>query len=393
MTQDLFTTAPLPVAPLGDEERIACLRLIRSEQVGPATFRQLINHYGGAARALEALPDLSRRGGRRRPLRIAPRQAAEEELSAAAAIGARPLFTIEPGYPAHLAWLSLPPPMVYVKGRLDLFEKRAIALVGSRRCSAAGQAMARQLAARLSEAGIVVVSGLARGIDGAAHQAAIGATGGTVAVLAGGLDHIYPPEHAELHHQIGEVGCLVSEQPPGFTPRGQDFPRRNRIISGLSDGVVVIEAAERSGSLITARMAADQGRDVFAVPGHPLDPRAVGTNGLLKEGAILVTGVDDVLRELSPEHATLPRGPELAEDGALPAAAPSPPPPADLSETERERITQALGTSPVSLDELVRTTGLQVRNVQISLLELALAGRLIHHGHNLVSLNPATEPG
>lgn len=390
MTQDPFTTAPLPVAPLGDEERIACLRLIRSEQVGPATFRQLINHYGGASRALEALPHLSRRGGRRRPLRIASRRTAEEELSAAAAIGARPLFTIEPGYPAHLAWLSLPPPMVYVKGRTDLFEKRAIALVGSRRCSAAGQAMARQLASRLSEAGVVVISGLARGIDGSAHQAAIGGTGGTVAVLAGGLDHVYPPEHAELHHQIGEVGCLVSEQPPGFTPRGQDFPRRNRIISGLSDGVVVIEAAERSGSLITARMAADQGRDVFAVPGHPLDPRATGTNGLLKEGAILVTGVDDVLRELSPEHTmSSPRGPELAEDAAPHAR--MPPPPADLSEAERELVTQALGTSPVSLDELVRTTGLQVRNVQISLLELALAGRLIHHGHNLVSLNPAIE--
>lgn len=264
--QDLFGQAIVPVAPLGESERIACLRLIRSENVGPVAFQTLINQFGGAQEALDALPDLSRRGGRRRPLRVCPLDRAETELAAAAKIGATPLFTIEPGYPAVLAATDHPPPMIYTKGRTEQLNRIAIAIVGSRKCSAAGTAFARQLAADLGQQGIVITSGLARGIDGAAHRAAIAT--GTIAVLAGGIDNVYPPEHRDLQDEIAAVGCLVSECPPGFKPRGQDFPRRNRIISGLSYGVVIVEAARRSGSLTTARLAGEQGRDVFAVPGH-----------------------------------------------------------------------------------------------------------------------------
>lgn len=385
--------APLPIAPLGPEERIACLRLIRSDRIGPVTFRQLINHYGGAGRALEAVPELARRGGGKRPLQVFPRAAAERELEAAEKLGARPLFTIEPGYPKPLAWLDQPPPMIYALGRTELFAKPAIAIVGSRKASAAGQAMARSLADALGQGGLVVVSGLARGIDGAAHTAAL--MHGTIAVLAGGLDNIYPPEHANLHRQIAEHGCLVSERPPGFKPRGQDFPRRNRIISGLSLGVVVIEAARRSGSLITARMAAEQGREVFAVPGHPLDPRAEGTNTLLKSGARIVTCAGDVLEEVAPQIASSPTGERGQAEEAetrfetFEAQRSGPPPlPTDLDESDRARVTEALGAAPVSLDELVRATGLGAQNVKIALLEIALAGRLAHHGQNMVSLLP-----
>ena len=252
--------APLPVAELGDAERLACLRLIRTENVGPVAFRELINLCGGAEQALAALPDLSRRGGRRQPVKIHPRGEAEAELAAARALGVRALFTIEPGYPAALVHAGVPPPLIYVKGRVELLAQAMVAIVGSRNASAAGREMARQLAIGLSAGGLVVVSGLARGIDGAAHEAALAAKGGTVAVMAGGIDHIYPPEHASLHARIGAEGCIVSEQAPGFRARGNDFPRRNRIISGLSMGVVIVEAATRSGSLITARMAAEQGR-------------------------------------------------------------------------------------------------------------------------------------
>lgn len=253
-----FKPAPLPIARLDARERIACLRLIRSDNVGPVAFRELINIYGGAARALEALPELTKRAGRGKPIRIYPKARAEEELAAAATFGAEPVFTIEPGYPALLAELEAPPPMLYIRGRAHLLNQPAVAIVGSREGSAAGMKLARTFARGIGEAGYVIVSGLARGIDGAAHEAALGT--GTIAVLAGGLDKIYPPEHAGLHEKIAREGCLVSELPPGFSPRGQDFPRRNRIISGMSHGVVIVEAAARSGTLVTARYANEQGR-------------------------------------------------------------------------------------------------------------------------------------
>ena len=377
--------APLPIAELGDAERLACLRLIRTENVGPVTFRELVNHCGGAERALKALPDLARRGGRRKPVQIYPRDKAEAELEAARKIGARPLFTIEPGYPAVLVHAGVPPPLLYVKGRTDLFDMPAVAIVGARNASAAGRTMASRLATALGVAGMVIVSGLARGIDGAAHEAALKT--GTVAVLAGGLDHIYPPEHGKLHADIAAEGCLVSELPPGFKARGNDFPRRNRIVSGLALGTVVIEAALRSGSLITARRAADQGREVFAVPGHPLDPRAEGTNALLKQGATLVTSAEDVLEALRPQMDHTPRGMAAAsadlelhpdEDAAPPSSLPA--------EAAQLVVLQALGPAPVSLDELARSTGLPIRALRGVLIELALAGRIEHQGAQLIAL-------
>lgn len=382
---DLFAGAPLPVAPLDDIQRLACLRLIRSENVGPVAFRALINHFGGAQAALEALPDVARQGGRRKPIRICPRDTAEAELAAAAAAGATPLFTIEPGYPSMLALTDVPPPLLYVRGRTELLNQPAVGIVGSRDASAAGLKITRDLALGLGQAGFVVVSGLARGIDGAAHSAALAT--GTVAVLAGGIDIIYPPEHAELHQRIGADGCLVCEQPPRFQPRGQDFPRRNRIISGISRGVLVVEAARRSGTLITARFAGEQGREVFAVPGHPLDPRAEGTNQLLKDGATLVTTTEDILRALEPAV------PSFSDRAAPPPDPPLPPvrirqAPAisSIGGDERTIVLQALGPAPIAIDDLARVTGLPVRKVQVVLMELSLASRIVMHGGQLVSL-------
>ena len=372
--------APLPQAPLDDAQRLACLRLIRSDHVGPVTFRELINHFGGAEQALEALPELARRGGR--AIRICPRESAQAELDAARRIGARPLFTIEPGYPPALAALEAPPPLLYVQGQGGHLIRPMLAIVGARNGSAAGIKLARLFAARVGAAGFVIASGLARGIDAAAHEASLAT--GTVAVLAGGIDVVYPPEHAALHNAIASRGCLVSENPPGFVPRGKDFPRRNRIISGVSLGVLVVEAARRSGTLITANRAAEQGREVFAVPGHPLDPRAEGTNRLLKTGATLVTDPDEVISALSPMLREAP-GPAYA--GPIQASEPAPVAAVHpLGDSDRARLLATLGPAPVDVDELARATGLSVRGIQVALLELALAGRIERHGHQLVSL-------
>jgi DNA processing protein len=381
-----LTPAPLPQAPLDDGQRLACLRLIRSDNVGPVTFRALINHFGGAEPALEALPELSRRGGRAN-IRICPRDVAEAELDAARSIGAQPLFTIEPGYPPALAAIAAPPPLLYIKGNAGHLARPMLAIVGARNGSAAGQKLARHFAARLGAAGFVIASGLARGIDGAAHEAAL--PHGTVAVLAGGIDNVYPPEHAALQRAIGEKGCLLSENPPGFVPRAQDFPRRNRIISGIALGVLIVEAARRSGTLITARTAGEQGREVFAVPGHPLDPRAEGTNRLLKEGAILVTEPEDILEALAPilrERPAIVAPDALGETLSTPIARQPELP--QIGADDRERLLGALGPAPVDIDELARATGLTIRAIQIALIELALAGRIERHGHQLVSLAP-----
>ncbi|HEX6001472.1 MAG TPA: DNA-processing protein DprA [Hyphomicrobiaceae bacterium] len=389
-------SAPAPLTPA---QRIACLRLIRSENVGPVTYRELVAHFGDAGTALDALPELSRRGGYRHPIRICPRDVAEAELEAADRIGARPLIVGEPGYPEALAAIDPPPPLLYVRGNPGLLVRPMLAIVGARNGSAAGQKLARQFAARLGSAGLVIVSGLARGIDAAAHESALAT--GTVAVLAGGPDNVYPPEHADLQRRIIERGCLVTESPPGFAPRAQDFPRRNRIISGLALGVLIVEAARRSGTLVTARMAGEQGREVFAIPGHPLDPRAEGTNGLIKAGATLVTELDDVLGALAPllreplvgvrPTASAPAGADTAPP--LPAQRPGPPaagtvqpPLPGLLASDRDRLLDALGPAPVAVDELTRATGLPSRTIQIALLELALAGRIERHGHHLVSL-------
>jgi DNA processing protein len=393
-----ITPAPLPQAPLDDKQRLACLRLVRSENVGPASFRELINRFAGAEAALEALPELARRGGRR-TLRVCPRDIAERELTAAAKAGALPVFTIEPGYPSLLAHTELPPPMLYVKGRTALLTQTTVAVVGSRNASAIGLKLTRRLARDLGEAGFIVVSGLARGIDAAAHEASLAT--GTVAVLAGGIDVVYPPEHAGLQSRIAEEGCLVTEMAPGFQPRAQEFPRRNRIVSGMALGVVIMEAARRSGSLITARLAAEHGREVFAVPGHPLDPRAEGVNHLLKTGATLVTGADDIVAVLKPildSHRPGLQSPDPRETfqpsvgrsdvDASPArkltTSGSTSTPGDA---ERHTVLSMLGTSPVSLDDISRESALPIHIVQAIVLELAIAGRIERHGGQLVSLN------
>ena len=354
------------------------------------TFRELINHYGGAQTALDALPDLLRRSSRGRRVRICPSEVAEAELEAARRIGATPLFTIEPGYPPGLAHLAVPPPMIYVKGRRDLLARPMVAIVGSRNSSAAGLKLTRSFARGLAEAGYVVVSGLARGIDGAAHEASIET--GTVAVLAGGIDFQYPPEHVDLQNRMGRDGCLVTEQAPGFQPRGQDFPRRNRIISGMSLAVLVVEAAVRSGSLITARMANEQGRVVLAVPGHPLDPRAEGTNGLLKQGATMITTVEDLREALAPLSGAAPpmgwgEAPSAFVDPTddAPTASAATAQVLDPQEAT-SRVLASLGPAPVAVDEISRATGLPMRSVRVALLELALDGRIEQHGGQLVSL-------
>ena len=381
----LFTPAPLPVAALGEQERVACLRLIRSGNVGPVTFRELINTFGGAVAALEALPELSRRGGGK-ALRLCPKSRAEDELAHARRLNAHPLFTLEPGYPKALCAVDVPPPMIYARGNVELLQQPALAIIGSRLASAAGIKMAKQFAADLGRAGLAIVSGLARGIDGAAHEASLST--GTIAVLAGGIDNIYPPEHGDLYRRIGEQGCLVSEMPPGFTPRAADFPRRNRIISGIALGVLVIEAARRSGTLLTARLAGEQGREVFAVPGHPLDPRAEGTNQLLKTGATLVTEAKDILETLEP-MAGLNRQAFreiIVQSPMLPAPLATGPP--SVSDNDRQAVIQALGPHPIDIDEIGRATSMSVRDVRSIIMELDLAGRIERHGAQLVSMRP-----
>jgi len=397
---ELFTAAPLPVAVLSDAERLACLRLIRSENVGPVTFREMINHYGGAERALEALQGLARRAGHGRTIKVCPRDAAEAELAAADAAGALAVFTIEPGYPALLAEVDVPPPLLYIKGDPALLSRPVLAIVGSRQCSAAGIKLAATLTEDLSAAGFVIASGLARGIDAVAHRGALHR--GTVAVVAGGIDVIYPPENAALYAEIADKGCVITEMPPGFKPRAQDFPRRNRIISGVSLGVVIVEAAKRSGTLVTARFAGEQGRDVFAVPGHPLDPRAEGTNRLIQDGAKMVLSAADVLSELGPAAFHLsgagPSGagempaPTLTrshDEGQTAARVAPERAAARTGEDDAGRVLEALGPAPVDIDSVTRATGLPIRSVQIALMELDLLGRIERHGAQLVSLKPA----
>ena len=362
---------------LTDAQRLDWLRLIRSENVGPRTFRTLLNHFGGARSALDALPDMARRGGAQKSARVCSRDEAEREMAAAAKLGVALIALGEPDYPARLRMIDDAPPLIAVRGNSAALAQPMIALVGSRNASAAGAKFADRIARDLGGAGFVVVSGLARGIDAAAHRASV--SSGTIAVLAGGHEHIYPPEHVDLLGQILEKGAAVSEMPVDWQPRAQDFPRRNRLISGLSLGVVIVEAARRSGSLITARMALEQGREVFAVPGSPLDPRAEGTNGLLKQGAALVTEAADVLEVLRPI---------LGEAPYLTAEEPDAGPPglSEPASPDRERIVSLLGPTPVSIDDLVRQSGLPPAVVRTVLLELEIAGRLERHGGSLVSL-------
>ena len=364
---------------LTEQQRLDWLRLIRTENVGPRTFRSLINEFGTAARALTRLPDLARRGGRG-ALRIPGEDEARTEVAAAARIGVRFVALGERDYPPLLRETADAPPLLAVRGQPDVLTRPAVAIVGSRNASAAGSRFASMLAHDLGEAGFVVVSGLARGIDAAAHRASLESA--TIAVLAGGADRIYPPENTELASRIVEHGATVSEMPMNWEPRARDFPRRNRIIAGIALAVVVVEAAERSGSLITARIANEIGREVFAVPGSPIDPRAAGTNRLIRDGAALVTSANDVVEVLAPIMGRHEPRPGLGEPLA---AGPAIEPPVADDEL-RARIAALLSPAPVPVDELTRATGAPVGAVQTVLLELELAGRITRHRGSLVSL-------
>jgi DNA processing protein len=358
-------------SPLSSEEQLDWLRLARAESVGPVTFAHLISRYGSASEALGALPALARRGGRSMTPRIPSVAEAQAELDAGEVAGAKLITRCEDAFPPALKALDAPPPLLWTLGDATLLARDMVAVVGARVASAAGRRFARDLAVGLGEAGWVVVSGMARGIDSAAHDGALAT--GTVAVLAGGVDDVYPPENAGLHDALRRSGCVVSERPPGVVAKAADFPRRNRIISGLSRGVVVVEAELRSGSLITARLAGEQGREVFAVPGSPMDPRARGTNDLLRQGATLVEAADDVLRVL----AALPGVSE--KEPARPvysAARPAEVRPAADTDALHAILDELLSPTPTPINALARDAGAPVSAVLAALAEMALAGRV-----------------
>ncbi|MFU0504549.1 DNA-processing protein DprA [Pseudaminobacter sp. NGMCC 1.201702] len=365
---------------LSDRQRLNWLRLIRTPNIGPASFRDLINRFGSAETAIEMLPELMRSGGARRSAHVPSIAQAEAEMETARKFGARFIGVGEADYPPALRRIENPPPLLAVKGSSTVFTPTPVAIVGARNASLTGVKMARMLATDLGRDGCVVVSGLARGIDTAAHQASLPT--GTIGVLAGGLDRIYPPENVGLCEEIAKNGgALVSEMPFGWEPRAQDFPRHNRLIAGIALGLVVVEAALRSGSLISARLAGEMGRLVFAVPGSPLDPRAAGTNGLLKDGATLVTNARDIAEAFAP-LAGMRQEPSSSLQEPPDFAAAHPP-----ADDDRARVVEALGPAPVAVDDLVRHTGLHPAQLFMILLELDLAGRLERHSGGAVSLH------
>jgi DNA processing protein len=357
------------------EDQIARLRLIRSDNIGPVTYFQLLARFGSAHAALSAIPDLAARGGGRAP-RLVSRASVEREIERVAELGARYLFLGQGLYPPLLAELETAPPALIVKGHQVLLDKPAIAMVGARNASAAACRFARQLAQAIGDTGTIIVSGLARGIDTAAHDGSLDT--GTIAVIAGGIDIFYPPENEPRQRAIAERGLVVTEQPPGTEPRARHFPYRNRIVAGLSQGTVVIEAAPNSGSLITARYAAEFGREVMAVPGSPLDPRAQGCNQLIREGATLIQNADDVLEAVRPLHLRPFREPGRDYGG--------PDQPADASERERKLVADLLSPTAVEIDEIIRQSILAPAVVHTILLELELAGRIERHAGGKVSI-------
>src|SRR5271170_799131 len=405
-----------PESRLTDQQRFDWLRLTRSENVGPRTFRALTTNCGGVRAALNALPELARRGGAKRPIRVASVEEVEKELIAASKLGVRFVALGEPDYPSALREIDSAPPILALRGRAEALRKAAVAIVGSRNASAAGLTFAERLARGLGQAGYVIVSGLARGIDQRAHVASLET--GAVGVLAGGHGKPYPSEAVPLMERMVEAGAVLSEMPIEWEPRGRDFPRRNRIVSGLALGVVVVEAARSSGSLITARFALEQNRQIFAVHGSPLDPRAQRTNDLLKQGATICTGADDVLTALEPvrtndlaamleaggepgeplwgEHSLFGVDPESTPrtrsgdefDDAGGAAYRT----GDDADAARERIIALLGPSPIALDELGRAAEAPARAVRVALLELELAGRIEFSGDR-VALRATADEG
>lgn len=352
------------------KEKISWLRLARTENVGPVTFYRLLETYGSAGKAIEALPDLAKRGGRTKPLIAVALTQVEREYQALKKFGGDILCAGEAGYPVSLAAIDDAPPVITYTGDIKLLGNACVGIVGSRNASLNGRKFTEKLARDLGASGASVISGLARGIDTSAHAGSLET--GTVAVLGGGLDIIYPPENKDLYAQIREKGLVLAESPFGQQPFAQSFPRRNRIISGLSQGVVVVEATFKSGSLITARMAGEQGRDVFAVPGHPLDPRAEGPNALIRDGAVLVRNAADILESLSAFQSGRMQDSARQTYEPLPAA-----PHIDDQTLDRVRaeVLACLSHTPVSVDEIIRSAGLPAAAVQIVILELELAGR------------------
>ncbi len=364
------------------DDAVDRLRLIRTDSIGPITYRQLLARFGTAAAALAALPDLARRGSR--SLSIAPAAEAEAELAALDRIGATMIFIGTPAYPALLAALETAPPVLAARGDTGLLDRPAVAIVGARNASAAGVRFARTLASDLAAEDLVVVSGLARGIDAAAHQGAM--QGGTIAVVAGGVDVVYPPEHAALMAEIAEKGLILAEQKPGVEPQARHFPRRNRVIAGLAAGTLVVEGAPKSGSLITARIAAEAGREVMAIPGSPLDPRAQGCNLLIREGATLVQNAADVVEALSAFGHTGSAGQQLGmRFKAAESATWYDEPAQDAGDGERAAVAALLSPTAVAIDELVRLSGLPAAVVATVLLDLELAGRLVRHAGGRVA--------
>lgn len=370
---------------LSQQEAFARIRLLRSPNIGPVSYRQLIARFGTAAAALDALPDLASRG--RGPYRPASAQSIEQEVAAVRRAGARYLFHDQPDYPALLAELASAPPIVTCRGNLALASAPCVALVGARNASAAAVKLARDFAGGLAEAGFTVVSGLARGIDGAAHE---GAFPHTIGVIASGIDIAYPPQHAGLQERIATDALLIAEQPPGTEPRGRHFPSRNRIIAGLALGTLVVEAAPQSGSLITARLAGEAGREVMAIPGSPLDARALGCNQLIREGAVLVQSPDEVI-ELLQSFTGAPRsryrvseGADLFDYAELARL--------DWGEARADLsgdIASLLTNAPVGIDELIRQSGASAAEVHMALLELELAGELVREADGTVRANAA----
>lgn len=368
---------------LSHSDQINRLRLIRSTNVGPRTYQRLIEQYGSANAALDALPDLARKAGNRK-ITVCPLPTAEQEWEKLRKIGGRFLFKDQPDYPLSLSVIEDAPPVLAALGNADLLQATTVfGIVGARNASVSARKLARRFAEVLGDAGLVIASGLAQGIDAAAHEGSL--KSGTIAVFAGGVDVIYPRNHEKLAASIRQQGLILSETPLGTSPQARHFPRRNRIISGLSAGILVIEAALKSGSLITAQFAADQGRDVFAVPGSPLDPRSRGCNDLIRKGAWLTETPDDIFRALSPApHPPVtqasPKAPTTLEP--LPVIENAP----DLDGSVEKTIASALSHTPIQIDELIRAVSLPAATVQESLLALELDGRLIRHPGGYVSL-------
>ncbi len=375
---------------LSDAERLDWLRLCRSENVGPITFFQLLDRFRSARAALEVLPDLARRGGAKRSPRITSKAEAEAEQAAVARHGARLVAWGEPAYPARLASIDDAPPILTLHGHASLAPRPGVAIVGARNASAIGQRFTRDLAREIAQQNLVVISGLARGIDRAAHEGALLAAtpngqpaGGSYAFIGAGIDVVFPPENADLHRRMAAEAAIYAEMPFGAPAKAPNFPRRNRLIAGASLGVLVVEAALKSGSLITARFAASQGREVMAVPGSPLDPRCNGSNDLIRQGAALVERLEDVMDCIRPLLQTELFAPASPSDfSGQPAPEPGD---AEMAEAHR-RIDELLSPSPVEIDELIRLSGYGPAIVQMVLLERELAGRLQRHRGNKVSL-------